>query len=422
MKVFDAVKELHVSLNFNPGHSTIPVGRLAFREGQVYFQYDSEFVDSGLEISPFHLPLSPGLKTFDRHLFEGLPGVFNDSLPDGWGRLLVDRLARSHGIQPEQISPLDRLAFVGNQGTGALVYEPDYNLQEADTIKDGQHVNLQQLATESRDVLRGEPSDVLEDLVKLNGSSAGARPKAFLWLNHDGSEIIHQSHAKPHNEPHNESSKFTPWLVKFPNLQDGPDAGAIEYCYALMAKDAGVEMPDVKLLNGYFAVKRFDHVEQRRFHAHTACGLLHSDYRTPALDYEQLLALAGALTRDIRQVETMYRLAVFNVLAFNRDDHSKNFSFLMNPDGQWRMAPAYDLTFSSGPGGEQSTTVLGEGKNPGTEQLLKLAETGDISKSTALEIIEKTRTSLEQWPELAANFGVSKASLALVSDALKYGT
>lgn len=164
------------------------------------------------------------------------------------------------------------------------------------------------------------------------------------------------------------SDEFEPWLVKFPNVKDGLDAGAIEYIYALMAVRAGIDMMEVHLFpaqkgGGYFATKRFDRKGKKRLHIHSACGLLHSDFRTPSLDYEDLMALTMILTRDVREVEKMFRWAVFNVLAYNRDDHGKNFSFLMDVSGQWRLSPAYDLTFSSGPQGEQSTTVMGEGKH-----------------------------------------------------------
>jgi serine/threonine-protein kinase HipA len=212
---------------------------------------------------------------------------------------------------------------------------------------------------------------------------------------------------------------YAPWMVKFPNSQDSTDAGAIEYVYALMAKEAGISMADVHLFPaergaGYFAIKRFDREGDKRYHMHTACGLLHSDFRTPSLDYEDLIALTGMLTRDVREVEKLYQLAVFNVLAHNRDDHSKNFSYLMDKDGQWKLSPAYDLTFSSGPRGEQSTMVMGEGRNPNTNHLLKLADEAKIKKDRALEIIKTTKYSLSKWQTLAKQYGVSDMNIKLI--------
>jgi serine/threonine-protein kinase HipA len=399
-----SIKEVKVGINF--GKSSRPVGRLAIRDRLIYFEYDPAFIEAGIEISPFRLPLKPGVQSFDYNLFEGLPGVFNDSLPDGWGRLLFDRFARSQGVLPANITPLDRLTYVGPHALGALVFEPDHSA--ADTQSD---ISLDNIASEAQKVLDGTSEDVLAKLIALNGSSAGARPKALISVNNNRNHIIHGTHDLPKD--------YTRWIVKFPNNQDGLDSGAIEYVYALMAKEAGIVMPDIHLFPaqhgaGYFAIKRFDHVSDKRYHMHTACGLLHSDFRVPSLDYEDLIALTSMLTRDVREVEKLYKQAVFNVLSHNRDDHSKNFSYLMDEDGQWKLSPAYDLTFSSGPRGEQSTLVMGEGRNPKVEHLLKLAEEAKIKKKHALEIVEATKSSLSKWPSLAKKYGVSTTNIKLI--------
>ena len=404
MKNYLSATEVKVGINFGEGVQT--VGRLAVREHKIYFEYDSAFIKSGIEISPLRLSLRPGVQGFDHDLFEGLPGVFNDSLPDGWGRLLFDRFIRSQGILPSDITPLDRLAHVGSHALGALVFEPDHSAD--DTQGD---INLDNLASQAQEVLDGTSDDVLAELIALNGSSAGARPKALIGVNEKRDHIIHGLHHLP--------AGYAPWMVKFPNSQDGLDAGAIEFVYALMAKEAGITMPDVHLFQaergaGYFAIKRFDRDGDKRYHMHTACGLLHSDFRTPSLDYEDLIALTGMLTRDVREVEKLYKQAVFNVLAHNRDDHSKNFSYLMDSQGGWKLSPAYDLTFSSGPRGEQSTMVMGEGKNPDTSHLLKLADEAKIKKDRALEIIDALKSSLSKWSELAKQYGVSDTNIKLI--------
>lgn len=404
MNNYLSVTEVKVGINFGKGVQA--VGRLAARDYKIYFEYDSSFIKSGIEISPLRLPLQSGVQSFDYDLFEGLPGVFNDSLPDGWGRLLFDRFARAQGILPTDITPLDRLAHVGSHALGALVFEPDHSGD--DTQGD---ISLDNLATQAQEVLDGTSDDVLAELIALNGSSAGARPKALIGVNDKRDHIIHGVHDLP--------AGYAPWMVKFPNSQDGLDAGAIEYVYALMAKEAGVSMPDVHLFEakrgaGYFAIKRFDRDGDKRYHMHTACGLLHSDFRTPSLDYEDLVALTGMLTRDVREVEKLYQLAVFNVLAHNRDDHSKNFSYLMDNEGRWKLSPAYDLTFSSGPRGEQSTMVMGEGRNPNTSHLLKLADEAKIKKDRAAEIIEATKSTLSKWPILAKQYGVSDTNIKLI--------
>lgn len=405
MKNYQSVKEVKIGLNF--GEDIIPVGRLAINNRQIYFQYHDSFIEQNLNISPFNLPLKSGVFSFDYKLFEGLGGVFNDSLPDGWGRLLFDRFARSSGILPSDITPLDRLTHVGLNGLGALVYEPDHSVNE-----NSSSINLDKLARQTQEVLDGASDEVLQDLIALNGSSAGARPKALIGLNDDYTNIIHGTNDLPEG--------YSPWIVKFSSTQDGNDAGAIEYVYALMAKKAGISMPDVHLFKankgaGYFAVKRFDRNGKERFHMHTACGLLHSDFRVPSLDYEDLVALTTALTRDTREIEKLYQLAVFNVLAHNRDDHSKNFSFLMSQKGEWKLSPAYDLTFSSGPSGEQSTMVVGEGKNPSVNHLVKLGQKAKLSKTRINEIIDQTQTALTTWEILAGEHGVSENNIRLIS-------
>lgn len=399
-----SIREIKVGLDFGGGVQT--VGRLALRDHQIYFGYDPSFVEKGVEISPFYLPLKSGVSHFDSHLFEGLPGVFNDSLPDGWGRLLFDRFARTQGLLPTDITPLDRLAHVGSHALGSLVFAPECRGDGAQG-----DISLDRLASQAQEVLNGSSGEVLAELIALNGASAGARPKALIGVNNGRDHMVHGAQDIPDG--------YTPWIVKFPNSQDGLDAGAIEYVYALMAKESGLTMSDIHLFPsrngpGYFAIKRFDRDVHRRYHMHTACGLLHSDFRTPSLDYENLIELTGALTRDARQVEKLYQLAVFNVLAYNRDDHAKNFSYLMDALGRWRLAPAYDLTFSPGPGGEQSTMVMGEGKYPGVAHLLRLATAAKIKKDKAVEMIDRTKDSLSKWPVLAKQHGVSDINIQLV--------
>lgn len=404
---FTPTSEVKVSLNFS-NDDIGTVGRLAVRDRKIYFEYDSQFVRQGLELSPYRLPLRPGLQSFDPHLFEGLPGLFDDSLPDGWGRLLVDRALRQEGVLPGQLTALDRLEFVGSSGMGALCYQPEF----ADPVDHENRIDLDRLAKQSRAVLSGEANDVLQELIALNGSSAGARPKGVIGVDRKRQRLCHPVAPLPEGYEH--------WLVKFPNAQDGIDAGAIEYVYALMAKDAGLPMMDVHLFPakegpGFFASKRFDRDGDSRRHVHSVCGLLHSDFRTPALDYKDLLTLTSGLTRDIREVEKMYRLAVFNVLAHNRDDHSRNFSFVMANNGEWHLSPPYDLTFSSGPGGEQSTTVLGQGSRPTLLNLMELGQDAGVEKSRITDAIDRTKAALDRWREWAREYGVADSNVELIA-------
>lgn len=402
------LKALSVSLDF--GEGPINLGKLAIRDHQIYFEYDPSFLARNLELSPLRMPVKSGLYQFDKQVFEGLPGLFYDCLPDGWGRLLFDRYVRQLGFMPAQVTPIDRLAYQGSHGLGALTFEPDHSEEFGQGV-----ISLDHLALQVKEVLHDKADHVIQELLRLNGSSAGARPKALVGLNDNRSHIL--------CGVNDLSENYTAWMVKFPNSHDGSDAGAIEYVYALMAKQAGVIMPEVHLFPspnsaGYFAIQRFDRVGKQRYHMHTACGLLHSDFRTPSLDYEDLIILTARLTRDVREIEKIYRLAVFNVLAHNRDDHSKNFSYLMDSQGRWQLSPAYDLTFSSGPAGQQSTMVMGEGRKPQRANLISLAKEAGINHDLAASVIEATRDSLSQWPKLAKHYGVSAEMIKLIQSKL----
>lgn len=395
---FSPTTLLHVYLE--AGAERRKVGRLAYLDRIVFFEYDPTFIASGIEISPFKLPLKPGVQTPDTQLFEGLFGVFNDSLPDGWGRLLLDRSVEKHGVLRGQLSPLDRLACVGSRGMGALLYEPELTAGQADAGS----LSLDRLAEESATVLKGESGEVFEELLRLSGSSSGARPKIVAQVSADKKSIIHGEQELAPGYSH--------WMIKFPSSQDAKDIGAIEYAYSLMAKDAGIVMPETHLFrtkrSRYFGAKRFDRDGSRRIHMHSLSGLIHADHRTPSLDYDLILNVTMRLARDIEEVEKVFRLACFNVLAHNRDDHAKNFSFLLNARNEWVFAPAYDLVFSYGPGGEQSTLVMGEGKNPGVEHLLRLGKQHRIKNAAG--IIDSVRAAVKRWKSVSEDAGVSAKS------------
>ena len=385
------------------------VGRLAFKDRQLLFEYDASSIASGIELSPIKLPLRPGVSVADTTIFDGLFGVFNDSLPDGWGRLLLDRTVEKYGIHRGQLNPLDRLAYVGRHGMGALSYEPELGLENTDDVP----LALDRIAEESAAVLAGENEEVFEELLRLNGSSSGARPKIVAQVSPDKKRIIHGQQQL--------QSGFAHWMIKFPSSQDPRDMGAIEYAYSLMAKDAGVEMPETHLFrtkrNKYFGTKRFDRDGDARIHMHSLGGLIHADHRSPSLDYDTVLRVTLALTRNIQDAEKAYALACFNVLAHNRDDHVKNFSFLLNARNEWIFAPAYDLVFSYGPGGEQSMLVMGEGRNPGTTQLQALGKQHGIKN--APEILAKVERAVANWPRYAELADVSRKSTKDVAAKIK---
>ena len=345
------------------------VGTLAYRDKNIYFEYDPIFLTSNIELSPYKLPLKSGVMVCDDTVFDGLFGVFADSLPDGWGKLLLDRYFLKEGIQYSDITPLDRLGYIGNYGVGALSYRPYISDIEQKITQ----INLDNLASKSMKILNDDSQQDLEKLLLLGGSSAGARPKVMVQIDQDNNIISGTQILQP---------GYDHYIVKFASHLDPQDIGKNEYLYSLAAKAAKIEMPNTKLLQGkYFAVERFDRVGDTRVHIQSVAGLTHSDFRYPTLDYDDLLGLTLHLTKNVEEQIKMFRLAVFNLFAHNRDDHAKNFSFLLDKDNNWQLAPAYDLTFSQGPGGEHSTTYLGEGKNPTQEHLIKLANKHNIKNA-----------------------------------------
>ena len=363
------------------------VGLLYENAGRVFFEYSPDFLQSGIALSPFKLPLKPGVFEDEKRTFDGLFGLFNDSLPDGWGCLLLDRKLRKYGLSYDSITPLSRLSMIGRNPMGALEYEP-----ADEAAEEVGNVELDSLSGEVEKILAGNDSDVLDELLKLNGSSGGARPKIVAYVSDDRQKIIHGGANPP--------AGFTPWIIKFSERYDKLNSGETEYCYSLAAKEAGIDMPPTHLFpskngGGYFGVQRFDRTPQGKVHVHTACGLLHASHRFSCLDYENLLKLTLVLTRDITQAEEMVRRMVFNVKSGNRDDHSKNFSFLLNKNFEWRLAPAYDLTPSAGINGEQTAMVNGKGRNITDEDLIAAAKVADIPASAVRSIINTVESALK---------------------------
>ena len=363
------------------------VGLLYENAGRVFFEYSPDFLQSGIALSPFKLPLKPGVFEDEKRTFDGLFGLFNDSLPDGWGCLLLDRKLRKRGLSYDSITPLSRLSMIGRNPMGALEYEP-----ADEAAEEVGNVELDSLSGEVDKILAGNDSDVLDELLKLNGSSGGARPKIVAYVSDDRQQIIHGGANPP--------AGFTPWIIKFSERHDKLNSGETEYRYSLAAKEAGIDMPPTHLFpskngGGYFGVQRFDRTPQGKVHVHTACGLLHASHRFSCLDYENLLKLTLVLTRDITQAEEMVRRMVFNVKSGNRDDHSKNFSFLLNKNFEWRLAPAYDLTPSAGINGEQTAMVNGKGRNITDDDLIAAAKVADIPASAVRSIINTVESALK---------------------------
>lgn len=355
-----------------------PLAQLADDGRNLLFQYTPEALARGLELSPYHLELSrEAYHEFPGHQ-QRLPGLVSDALPDGWGMLVMDRLFRKSGIDVATVSPLDRLAFIGEDAMGALAFEPPSgpHLKKRD-------VDLLQIANSVRSVLSGNSEDMLRDLALMGGSPHGARPK--VRVNLDWAAGVASM---------TEEGPGSPWLVKFPGQNEASEVCAIEYVYAEMARLAGILMPATHFFAladdlTAFGIERFDRAQGMRIPVHTVSGLAHADFRHPTLDYLSTLRLTRLLTADEREVLEMYRRCVFNVVFHNRDDHSKNLSFLMRRDGAWCVAPGYDLTFNEGPGGYHQMDVCGEAMHIERSNLLDLASKAGIKKQHAVAVLDQ---------------------------------
>lgn len=337
----------------------------------VAFQYSDEWIKSGFSISPLSLPLNnnvfiPPEKCRDR--FAGLFGVFADSLPDSWGELLLDRHLGTLGISRGDVTTLERLAYIGRSGMGALEYYP---AKESDFNMDPAGLDYDQISKECEKVLSSKESDQLNVLYNLGGSSGGTRPK--ILLTEDGKD----------------------WIVKFPASTDPAISGKREYDYSLCAKACGIIMTETALVEssvceGFFKTVRFDRKDGKKIFSITISGLLEADFRAPSCDYNTYMKLIRMLTRDNdKDKEQMYRVMCFNILTHNRDDHAKNFSFLYTDDDGWRLAPAYDLTYSDTYWGEQTTSVCGKGKDISEKELIKVGTEAGLTKASCIEYLNQ---------------------------------
>ncbi|MEI6267699.1 MAG: type II toxin-antitoxin system HipA family toxin [Methylococcaceae bacterium] len=371
------------------------VGRLLRQDSGNFFQYSPEFISTGLQISPFHLPLNNTIFKAPATPFNGLHGVFSDSLPYGWGLLLMDRFLRQKELNVKKITPLDRLLYIGSTGMGALSYEPDHS--QPSSYSD---LDLFELSREASEVIAGKQQDILPELIKAGGSPGGARPKVVVGIKDN--HIISGERDLPYD--------YQAWIIKFHASQD-KDEGLIEEAYARMLRLAHINMPSTQLLAAkdkyYFSVKRFDRINNQRLHVHSLAGLSHANFRIPDFDYEKLLRLTVMLTKNTDDAIQVYRQMIFNILANNQDDHTKNFSFIMNGKGIWRLSPAYDITFNYCQGGEQSMSINGYGKNIPEQTFYKLGALCDLDIHNVRQVFSDTFEALSQWQVLADDLGIS---------------
>ncbi len=374
------------------------LGTLADNGSQLLFEYSPEALAQQLELSPHKLKLTGDAYGDFPSYLQRLPGLISDSLPDGWGWLLMDKLFRKAGRIPATLSPLDRLAYVSDRGMGALTFEPSDHLALS-----GEDVQLLDLAREAQALVNGKESDALKQLAQLGGSPHGARPKVLVFYNVATHAVSTQA-----------MTGGTPWLVKFQGQDEHKEACAIEHLYAWLAKACRLNMPQTahfdldKKLAG-FGIERFDVQDGMRVPMHTLAGALHADFRTAgSVDYASFLRLTRLFTRHDRSVQEAYERCVFNVLFNNRDDHAKNFSFRLNIARQWELAPCYDLTFNAGPRGEHQMDVLGHGKNITRALMLALAAKGSLNQPWAEHAIQRMLEVHARFKEVLKDSGMKK--------------
>lgn len=356
-------------------HRDTPVGILQLdpATGVCVFEYDKSWITAGFSLSPTELPLQGGLFYADREKFNGGFAVFEDSLPDGYGLYLLEKILNKEGASLRDLNPLQRLSIIGTSGMGALSYRPvmpGFNHQkELEEIE-----KLETVQNEALKVLSEKTDGDAALLYYNSANSGGARPKA-MYRSKDGSH----------------------WLIKFRHTYDPIDIGKSEFLYMKTARECGVTIPRIGLVRDkFFAIERFDYdTEGQRQHVVTAAALLKTDFRNQTADYTNLLALTGYLTQDPVQVEEMFRRMVVNLVVDNKDDHAKNFSFICR-DGIWSLSPAYDITYSpSGSRGEHATSLFYNG-NPGLDLVLKAGVEIRIPRERCIEIINKVESICEK--------------------------
>ena len=381
------------------------MGRLAWHDQHAWFEFSAEFLQHNFNPSPFSLDLATSLQKAPREPFDGLHGLFNDSLPDGWGLYLMDKAFRQAGRDPATVTPLDRLAFVGRRTMGAISYQPD-GMENAERPAAGE-LDIDTVGNEATRLYQGELQEVPERHAVNATPSAGARPKILVGLS--GDKAIEGADDLP--------SGYSHWLVKFPtgHTADKRSEGTIEQIYALMARDAGINMAETRLAqaregNAYFLTRRFDRTAgNHRHHVHSVAGLLNADFRTATFEYRELIKLCGMLTHSHSEKVELFRRMIFNIVTGNRDDHTKNFAFMLSDQNEWRNTPAYDVTWNRGIMGEHSMSVNGKGKDIRLEDILAIAGSGSISRQDAGSVIEAVMEAVSGWNNLALNHDVPSA-------------
>lgn len=401
------------------------------------FQYDPDFANSGIEIAPLTMPLSDRIYTFPalpQESFHGLPGLLADSLPDDFGNAVINAWLAREGRSPASFNPVERLCYTGSRGMGALEYAPAQGpkTRTSKPIHIDALVNLASVILSGRHLLRGffdtpNLENSLKEILQVGTSAGGARAKAIVAWNEETNEV--------RSGQLNAGNGFTYWILKFDGvsgkrdkeLKDPAGFGLIEYAYYEMAKAAGIQMMNCRLLeeNGrnHFMTKRFDRTESgQKIHAQSFGAIEHYDFKKAgAYSYEQAFQAIRKLNLSMKDIEEQFRRMAFNIIARNQDDHVKNITFLMNKAGQWSLSPAYDMTYSYNPQGDWTGThqMSLNGKRDGftREDFEACAKTVSMQRGRAKEILEEVQRAVMLWPELAAKSNVGRELIQQIKNA-----
>lgn len=395
--------------------------------GTVTFEYSPEFARRGLQISPIKLPLSrTGPITFPElnriESFAGLPGVLADALPDRFGNAIIQKYFTAKGRPNAAMSPVQKLLYMGKRAMGALEFRPAVRLPA--TPAERQSLEVASLVEQARRVVEGRTEVAIPEIMRVGASAGGARPKAIILWNHGKGEV-RSAFAKPRaGDEH--------WIIKFDGVGelDAPNPhpqpyNRIEYAYSRMARAAGINLPRTYLLKerrlAHFMIERFDRVDDRRVHLHSLGGIQHVDYNAPGhFSYEQYLRTVLTLNLGYEALEEAFRRAVFNLSAVNQDDHVKNFSFLMDEAGTWRLAPAYDLAYAKGRGFTRMHQMTLAGKSDGftKEDVITLGAKMGI-KNDGARIIEQVGDGLDTWERYAREAEVPAERIEFIASAFR---
>lgn len=406
------------------------VGAVSWLDGRQYavFEYEPVFLNSGLDVSPIHMSLDSAKRgdalfsfpQLNNETFLGLPGLLADSLPDKFGNSIIDAWLARHGRDAGSFNPVERLCYTGKRGMGALEFSPAMidKYDRSVPVEVAELVGLAQSIMAQRSGLNvelgeseKENSEAMMDILRVGTSAGGARPKAVIAMDKNGHVRSGQTQAP---------DGYDYWLLKFDGVSDlelgEPDGfGRIEYAYSLMARAAGITMSECRLLeeNGraHFFTKRFDRVNNQKIHMQSLCGMAHYDFNMAgAYGYEQAFQVMRKLRMSKADAIQQYRRMLFNVMARDQDDHTKNIAFLMGQDGKWTLSPAFDLTYSHNPHGEWTNQhqMSINGKRDGftLQDLITVGESISIPRPS--EIISEVKSAIGNWSAYADQAGVAK--------------